>query len=213
MNYGIAGDEDIEERTRKPLAGVALSRSTLELSALAGLEAGVIGGLAMLLFLFAHSMLRGQVWWSYANLLGSVVYGSSALWRGLGRATLAGIAVQVLTCGIAGVLFGVCFARTRGRLLSLLLGLSCGAIWFFATYWFVFKGIGPLVPVYASQPATLLGHLILGFVLSRTSTLYLEWPPGWSLWEESARPAPPSGIPDASPENGAAEIVARHRLE
>jgi hypothetical protein len=170
----------------------------LELSALAGLEAGVIGGLAMLLFLCAHSALRGQVWWSYANLLGSIVYGPSALWRGLSRATLAGIAIQILISGVAGLLYGVCFARTRGRMVSLLLGLSCGVIWFFITYQLFFRGIGPLIPVYASQPATLLGHGILGLVLSRTPRLYQEWPAGWRLWEPVERPLSESGIPDAS---------------
>ena len=186
---------------------------SLELSALAGLETGVIGGVAMLLFLFANSALRGQSWWSYANLLGSVVYGSSALWRGLGRATIAGIALQALMSGVAGALFGVCFARTRGRMVSLLLGLSCGVIWFFVSHWFLFKGIGPLVPVYASQPATLLGHVILGLALSRTSTLYLEWATGWFLWRELEGSVAASGIPDASPVSGTAEIVPRHRLE
>ena len=186
---------------------------TLELSALAGMEAGVIGGAAMLLFVFAHSVLRGKAWWSYANLLGSVVYGSSALWRGLGRATLAGIALQLLLGGIAGALFGLCFARTRGRMVSLLLGLSCGVIWFFVTHWVVFRGIGPLVPVYASQPATLLGHMIFGLVLSRTSTLYLEWPPGWLLLEAPPGAMAMSGIPDASQASETNEIVPRHTLE
>ena len=173
-----------------------------------------------MVFLFAHSLLRGQSWWSYANLLGSVAYGASALWRGLGRATVAGIAIQILMSGVAGVLFGVCFARTRGRMVSLLLGVSSGLIWFFVSHGILFKGIGPLVPVYASQPATLLGHMILGLVLSRTSILFLEWAPGWFLWAVPQelgglggdRPGL-SGIPDANQLSGTTEIVPQHRLE
>jgi hypothetical protein len=187
------------------------------LSALAGLEAGVIGGLSLLVFLGAHSALRGQSWWSYANLLGSVVYRSSALWRGFGRATLAGIAVQIIGSGLAGVLFGVCFARTRGRTVSLLIGVSCGVIWFFISYRFVYSAIGPLVPVYASQPATLLGHMILGLVLSRTGPLYEELASGLRRTAPMAvsvgQLTAPSGIPDASQLNGTGEIVPRHRLE
>jgi hypothetical protein len=185
----------------------------LELSALAGLEAGVVGGVSMLLFLCAHSALRGQYWWSYPNLLGSVAYGSSAFWRGLGRATAAGISVELLLSGAAGVLFGVCFARTRGRMVSLLLGLSCGVIWFFFTFGVLFRAIGPLVPVYASEPATLLAHMILGLVLSRTSMLYVQWPPGWRLLEVKEAKAAASGIPNANELRGANEIVPRHRLE
>ena len=201
MNYGIAGDQDVQEHSKTD------SRATLELSALAGLETGVIGGAAMLLFLFAHSILRGQFWWGYANLLGSVAYGSSALWRGLGRATLAGIALQLLLSGLLGVLFGVCFARTRGRALSLLLGLSSGAIWFLVVYWIVFRRIGPLIPVYSSRPATLLGHMILGLVLSRTSTLLMEWQSGTRLRREQPRPVALSGIQDAGQVSGTGEIV------
>ena len=186
---------------------------SLQLSVLAGLETGVAGGLALMIFMFAHSVLRGQPWWSFANLIGSVVYGPSALWRGLGRATLAGMAIQVLLASIAGVFFGVCFARTRGRLVSLLLGVSCGVIWFFASHWILFKGIGPLVPVYASQPATLLGHMVLGLALSRTAMVYAGMVPGLLLVEDSQAPVAVSGIPDASVGGGTAEIVPQHRLE
>ena len=189
------------------------SRSALQPSALAGLQTGVIGGLAMLGFLFAHSILRGQPWWSFANLMGSLVYGPSALWRGMGRATFAGIALQVILSGIAGVLFGVCFARTRGRLVSLLLGLSSGVIWFGCCHWILFKGIAPLIPVYASQPSTLLGYMILGLVLSRTSMLCPDWPPVLPMGEDASSLALPSGTPDASEESGSGEIVPPHRLE
>ena len=189
------------------------SPSLPQSSALAGLQTGVMGGWAMLGFLFAHSILRGQPWWSYANLMGSMVYGSSALWRGLGRATVAGIAFQVILSGIAGVLFGVCFARTRGRLVSLLLGMSSGIIWFGFCHWIIFKGLAPLVPVYASQPATLLGYMILGLVLSRTSMLFLDGIPGSPLVEDTGNPVAPSGTPDASQESGSGEIVPPHRLE
>jgi hypothetical protein len=202
------------DREQANPAGFEHGRSrTLELSALAGLETGVIGGLSLLTFLCAHSALRGVSWWSYTNLLGSVVYGPSALRRGFGRATLAGLAVEILLSGFAGLVFGVCFARTRGRLMSLLLGLSCGVIWFFISFGTIFRVIGPLVPVYASQPATLLGHMIFGFVLSRTSLVYQDWPAGWRLLEGPKGPEGGSGIPNATERRGTAEIVPQHRLE
>jgi hypothetical protein len=183
------------------------------LSALAGLEAGVIGALAMLVFLFAHSMLRGQNWWSYANLLGSASYGATALWRGFGRATLAGTALQLALGGLLGVVYGVCFARTRGRMVSLLLGLSCGLIWFFLSFWLLFRVAAPLIPVYASQPATLLAHVIFGLVLSRVPQLYQAWPLEWRFVEPPKPVLEASGTPGASEIGGTGEIVPRHRLE
>ena len=186
---------------------------SLSESALSGLQTGVLGSFSAAMFLFAHSLLRGQPWWSYSNLLGTIVYGPSALWRGFGRSTIAGFALHVFLCGVAGVIFGVCFARTRGRMVALLLGLSCGVLWFAFCHLILFTVIGPLVPVYASQPATLLGYLILGLVLSRTSQL-LPHGPAEQAGTEAPLDAPPqSGTPDASTEQGTGEIVPPHRLE
>ena len=189
------------------------SRRHWEWSALAGLETGVLGGMAMLLFLFTNSVLRGQPWWSYANLLGSAVYRSSALWRGFGRATCAGIALQILLSGVAGVLFGVCFARTRGRTMSLLLGMSSGIIWFSICHWMLFTRVAPLVPVYASQPATLLAYMILGLMLSQTSRRFGEYASEAPAMAAENADFRASGISDAYRGNRTAEIVPPHRLE
>ncbi len=47
---------------------------TLLAKAASGLEAGVVGGLAMLSVLIAFSLLRGRVWWEAPNLLGLDVF-------------------------------------------------------------------------------------------------------------------------------------------
>jgi len=63
---------------------------------LSGIEAGVIGGMAMLTLLVFTSLWRGEPWWMPSNLLGSTFYGARALSGGPGRATLAGLIWQGL---------------------------------------------------------------------------------------------------------------------
>jgi hypothetical protein len=168
---------------------------------LAGFEAGVIGAIVLLAFLSLDAMWHRHQWWSFENLAGSVVYGPSALRRGLGRATIAGAALELVSGGIAGCLFGIAFARTRGRALALVSGVSFGVVWFYLTHQLLFSWIGPLVPMYASQPATLISHMLLGLVLSRTPVLY---------WSRVAHlPIPVQG---SLPPSGG-DIASQDRLE
>ena len=65
---------------------------------LSGIEAGVIGGIAMLALLVSGSLWRGDPWWMPSNLLGSTFYGARAL-APAPRATLAGGALHVFMTG------------------------------------------------------------------------------------------------------------------
>jgi hypothetical protein len=179
-----------------PGAGTGLASHSVRTSgtgvawrALAGLEAGVIGGALLMAFVSLDSMWHRQPWWSFENLAGSVIYGQSALWRGLGRATVAGAALELVSGGLAGCLFGIVFAHVRGRALALVSGLSFGGVWFYLSHRLLFGWIGPLVPLYAAQPATFLGHLLLGLVLSRTPVLYWSRVAAWAGTYEGGLPA------------------------
>ena len=81
-------------------------------AALAGLEAGVLGGLVMLAAMAAASILERDVWWSYPNLLGATFYGTRALRGGAGWPTVSGVSLQIVLAGGAGVLFAITFGRT-----------------------------------------------------------------------------------------------------
>ena len=179
MNPGGGSESESNERIVYG-AGVKLSDTGVASRALAGLEAGVIGGVMLLVLVSLDSMWHRRPWWSFENLAGSVIYGQSALRRGLGRATLSGAALELVSGGVAGLLFGIVFARTKGRAMALVSGMSFGVVWFYLTHRLLFGWIGPLVPMYAAQPATLLGHVLLGLVLSRTPVLY---------WARLAAPA------------------------
>ena len=51
--------------------------TSLPVRILSGIEAGIIGGLAMLALLTMTSVLRDHVWWETLNLLGSTFYAAA----------------------------------------------------------------------------------------------------------------------------------------
>jgi hypothetical protein len=132
---------------------------------LSGIEAGVLGGIAMLALLVSGSVLRGDLWWMPANLLGSTFYGVRALTAGVGRATLAGSALHIFMTGSIGAAFGLMCGGIRRRHRLVLLGMLAGLIWHgLADAWLWYK-INPLIPLYSAHPATLFSQALFGACL------------------------------------------------
>ncbi len=143
----------------KPQAGDALARLT------SGIEAGVIGGLAMLAMLVSGSFLRGHAWWEVPNLLGSTFYGSRAFRSGPSMATVGGTALHFVITGTIGGMFGLACGSIRERRRLILLGMLAGVVWYYlgdAVFW---RRVNPRVPAYSWQPVTLLAHAIFGACL------------------------------------------------
>ena len=133
--------------------------------ALGGVQAGVIGGIAMLAFLAAASMLRHHVWWETPNLIGSTFYGTRAFYGGPGRVTIAGGALHLVMSGVLGILFVSGFGGLRRRSTMMLLGVVAGLGWYYVAHLIVWPRMNPLVPVYSWPPAVLAGHLLFGMCL------------------------------------------------
>jgi len=132
---------------------------------LRGIEAGIIGGLAMLALLIAAMMFRGYPWWAQPTLLGTTFYGLRSIVAGPNRATIAGGALHLVITGVVGAVFGVMCGGVRRRQRLLLLGTLAGMVWSMladAVFW---RRVNPLVPMYSPQPATLLSHALFGACL------------------------------------------------
>src|SRR5580704_16785311 len=143
----------------KPYAAEAWARLA------SGIEAGIVGGLAMLGILLSDSLWDGHVWWEVPNLLGSTFYCPRAFRSGLGLATLSGLAFHLVITGTLGGLFGLAFGgiQERGRLI--LLGLLVSLGWYNlanVTFW---PKVNPWVLVASPRPATLVSHVLLGACL------------------------------------------------
>src|SRR5258708_38463470 len=115
--------------------------------AMAGVEAGVLGGLFMMLWLAILSLLQGRSVWSVPNLLASTFYGEAALRRGFRWTSLSGVALHVIVSAMAGVLFGLAGGGGVNRGTVMALGLAGGVAWWFLSGGFFWEYWDPTVPL------------------------------------------------------------------
>lgn len=138
-------------------------------AAVTGLEAGVLGGFAMLGALAGASVADQDAWWRFPNLLATTFYGVRALRSGAGWPTVSGIALQIVIAGAAGAVFGALFGRAPGAL-RIALGLGWGALLFYAAE-MLYRRIAPFVVLYQPETSALLGHVLYGLCLARMRPL------------------------------------------
>lgn len=84
--------------------------------------------------------------------------------RAAGWPTVAGIALQVIAGGLAGILFGAAFAQIQNVTRLLLLGVIWGISWFYILQ-ALSRTIARLVPVYVPESALLGAHTVFGLIL------------------------------------------------
>lgn len=130
---------------------------------LAGLQTGMVAGLAVLVFHMLDGVMRGDGMWSFPNLISSAFFPSRALSVSLRWQTLSGIALHFLIAGLLGVVFSVFLARYlyrpfRCRITALLLAL----VWYYGACRYLWPAINPAVVVFQPFPGMVLGHVLYG---------------------------------------------------
>ncbi len=135
-----------------------------------GIEAGIVGGMAMLATLAAVSMWHRRVWWEIPNVLGSTFHQNRGFRSGLGAATLEGSALQLTIAGLVGAVFGLACGNVRSRHRLILLGTVAGLGWFYFANTMLWPRINPLIPLYWPEPAAVLSHLLFGACLGYAGT-------------------------------------------
>src|SRR2546429_9715152 len=120
------------------------ARSKINL-VMAGVEAGVLGGLFMMVWLALLSLLQGRSMWSMPNLLASTFYGEAALRRGFRWTSLSGVALHVIVSAMAGLLFGLAVGGIVNRGRVMLLGLAAGVAWYFLSVGFFWNYLNSMV--------------------------------------------------------------------
>jgi hypothetical protein len=131
--------------------------SDRHLDILVGIQAGVLGGLAMLACFALVSPLLGHPWWLIPNLLATHAYTRAMFQPGM--ATLVGGACLLLGAGIVGAVNGI--LTPGGRLF----GLGMAAAAYLACYLLIWKRLAPLMLVHAPQPVVVAGFFVYGSVL------------------------------------------------
>ena len=133
--------------------------------ALAGIEAGVLGGVAMFGWLAASSVLDMRSIWLAPNLLGSTLAGRDVLQRGFGWTTVSGLALHLSVSGLVGMGFGLLVGGSTRRIRVMLLGMLSGLVWYYFSQALFWRKLGVFVTLYSPPRTLLLAHLIYGMVL------------------------------------------------
>jgi hypothetical protein len=144
------------------------------LLALAGIQAGIVGGLILLGYLALDSAWHRRSIWTIPNLMASTFYGESAFGPGFSARTSAGLALLFFIYGLLGALFALVIRDHGSRMRVTVLGLIFATGWFFLSFEFLWNHINPLVRLYSPDRAMLMGHLLFGAVLGRRFPVYLR---------------------------------------
>jgi len=140
-----------------------------------GIGAGVLAGALMLSVLMLNSISHRHVWWMMPNVLGSTFYGARALRSGAGAVTMSGVALHLLISGLIGGLFaGVSLRILKTRRLYLF-ALFVTMLWYFLAYQYIWARVNPLIPLYATEPATGFSHVIFALTMGKSLAVITVW--------------------------------------
>jgi hypothetical protein len=160
------------------------------LFALAGIQAGVLGGFVMVAWLALTSALLGRSPWILPNLAASVLYGRAVLRAGFGMPTVAGMALVVALAGIIGLVFAMVIGAHANRARVVMLAILAGLVWYYFSQALFWDRLGVLAGIHVSPAATMVGHLLYGLVLG-------QYPRRREVLEKQfrERPAGPPPVP------------------
>jgi len=130
-----------------------------------GIEAGVVGGAAMLALLVCGSLIQGRAWWAIPNLFGSTFYGVRAFRGAPAMATLSGAALHFVITGGVGALFGLVCGGIVHRTRLLFAGILAALAWHYLSQTWFWARVNPRVPAYAPEPLLMLAHVMFGACL------------------------------------------------
>ena len=134
---------------------------------LAGLQAGMIGILAMLAWLGFSAIGQRRSFWTAENLMATVFHGDAAIRRGFGSTTLSGLALYVLIYSLLGALFALAARNRFTGFGTILVGMLYSMGWYFLWFRTLGQSLMPLVWLLHAANSTVFGHLIFGASIAR----------------------------------------------
>jgi hypothetical protein len=112
-----------------PGADSSCDRGSLGARLVAGIAAGIVGGILMIGFLMVYASLTGAGLTTPLKAAGALVYGVEALVVGT-VASLTGASIQLGFAMVLGMLFGLCASRRTSVVSALFAGIVIGiAVW------------------------------------------------------------------------------------
>jgi hypothetical protein len=151
--------------------------------ALAGIEAGVVGALVLLVWLMIAAYFTGRSVWYTPNLFATTFFGGGVYRNQFVRGSWTGVAAILAVYGILGLFWGWVWREKRTRGL-LFFGALTGIGVYFLLFGLLLPHLNPLIAVYAPVRQLEIGHVLWGMMLAR-SPLYAR------RIDETISPAPP----------------------
>jgi hypothetical protein len=137
--------------------------------ALAGLQSGVFGGIALLGCVMLGSILNGRSIWVVPNLFATVFLGSRVYRNEYLITSWAGIALLVAIYGLLGVVWGMIWRENRKPGLALF-GAIAGLAVYFLFFDLIWPALAPMVTLYAPDRQLQIGHILWGVSLAKSPT-------------------------------------------
>ena len=139
--------------------------------ALAGLQAGVLGALVMLVFLMIGSRWDGRSIWAIPNLFATTFFRNDIYRNELVRSSWTGVALLVAIYGMLGILWGCVWRdgeRKGARRWLTLYGALTGLAVYFLFFHFIWIRVNGLITLYGPNRQLIVGHVLWGMVLARS---------------------------------------------
>jgi hypothetical protein len=136
-------------------------------SLLAGLQAGMVGVLLMLIWLGVSAAWQQRSFWTAENLMASAFYGPRSIHSGFATRTLPGLALYLILYSVLGALLALAVRDRATRMRTILLAIVFAMIWYYASFHWMWERVMPLVALLHAERPTAVGHLIYGLWLGR----------------------------------------------
>lgn len=168
---------------------------------LAGIEAGVVGALILVVWLMIASYFTGRSAWFTPNLFATTFFGGGVYRNHLVRASWTGIAAILAVYGVLGLLWG-CVWRGRSVRGLVFLGALTGLAIYFLLFDALLPHFNPLIAVYSPVRELEIGHVLWGMALAR-SPRYAR------RIDETISPAPrtPPELQEPEPAVNSGEVI------
>lgn len=160
-------------------------------AALAGLQAGMMATLAMLLWMGISAVWQQRTFWTSENLLATTFYGSRSLHNGFSTGTFSGLALYLLLYSMLGCLFAYAAGKRELSPRLVLTGIAAGLGWYYLSFHLLWRAVGPLIPLLHAVTPTVFGHMIYGAGIGRFPS-FLPAAPAAPQPELAPEPAPAS---------------------
>lgn len=138
----------------------------LPLAVLAGLETGVLGGVALLGWYALSSLAAGQAAWDVPARLGAASRGA-AFWPGrLGFDAATGVSMHIAGAGVAGALFGLVARGVTSLRRHFLLGMLFGLAWYYVLDQILLRSAGAGAYPFLFRRPVIAGYALFGLFLA-----------------------------------------------